>query len=162
MKAENKLNSNLTLISKICCIKVGRSQLFMILPHSQWEIFFRNTNFLKIFINNPQNLYYPLVLNTQNENYMKVWYPQLRRRQHGKPSKSPWADSAPPPALLGLRLKKISFVLKMIYLYGILDAFNPKKSGGGGIRPRRLWRLAVLSATKPGVSNLHVIFILGV
>ena len=64
------------------------------------RFFIRNANFSKIFINNPQNLYYPLVLNTQNENYMKVWYPQLRRRQHGKPSKSPWAGSAPPLALL--------------------------------------------------------------
>ena len=62
----------------------------------RWDFFIRNTNFSKIFINNPQNLYYPLVLNTQNENYMKVWYPQLRPRQHGKPSKSLRAHSTPP------------------------------------------------------------------
>ena len=77
------------------------------------RFFFRNANFSKIFINNPQNLYYPLVLNTQNENYMKVWYPQLRPRQHGKPSKSLRAHSTP-PTLFRVKLSLVE-ILRNFY-----------------------------------------------
>ena len=77
MKAENILNSNLTLISKICCIKVGRSQLFMISPHFQWEIFFRNANFLKIFINTPQFFFHSCVHKIINSIYTNFGTPTL-------------------------------------------------------------------------------------
>ena len=96
MKAENILNSNLTLISKICCIKVGRSQLFMISPHFQWEIFFRNANFLKIFINTPQFFFSFMCSQDNKLNLHQFWYPYLDHRQNAKQSKSLSLKSTPP------------------------------------------------------------------
>ena len=43
------------------------------------------------------------------------------------------------------------------------ETFNPKKAGGGvDSTPPAIFKLAVLSGMKLGVSNLHVIFIFGV
>ena len=45
---------------------------------------------------------FQMILNTKNENYMKVWESQLCPKASGERSKSWWADSTPPP-FLGLK-----------------------------------------------------------
>ena len=37
------------------------------------DLFFQNSKFSKFFLYNPQDSFPTLILNTQNENYMKVW-----------------------------------------------------------------------------------------
>ena len=49
MKAENILNSNLTQKSRICYIKVGESQFFMISPHFRGDFFFVSKIFQNFF-----------------------------------------------------------------------------------------------------------------
>ena len=75
MKAGNILNANLTQKNTIWFEKLGENWFFKKKFSVSLRFFFRNANFSKFFINNPQNLYYALVLNTQNKNYMKVRHP---------------------------------------------------------------------------------------
>ena len=60
-------------------------------------------NFSKFFFDNPQIFFLRMILNTKNENYMKVWQSWPHPTGHGRPSKSRWADSTPPP-FLGLNI----------------------------------------------------------
>ena len=71
MKAENILKSNLTWKNTIYYKKFCKKWVFQNFRFIFDGIFFSKS---KIFIYNPPNLYFSLVLETQNENYMKVWY----------------------------------------------------------------------------------------
>ena len=74
MKAENILNSNLTSKNTICYKEKIIIFFFKIFAPVSTKFFFSNPNFFKNFFYNPKKLFSPLVLNTKNGNYMKVWH----------------------------------------------------------------------------------------
>ena len=101
MKAGDILNSNLlsknTIVGKNF-VKTGFSKFLL------W-ILRRKKNFEGKFFGNfflpPTNSCFPIVLNTKNEKYMKVWCSSLHPRQNGKLSKLLWVVPTP------LRLLKV-------------------------------------------------------
>ena len=71
MKAENILNSNLTSKNTICYKKYFKKKYFKIFAPVSTKFFFFELKFFKKNFYNPQKLFFPLVLNTKNGNYMK-------------------------------------------------------------------------------------------
>ena len=71
MKAENILNSNLTSKNTICYKKYFKKKISKFSPRFSTKFFFFEFKFFKKIFYNPKKLFFPLVLNTKNGNYMK-------------------------------------------------------------------------------------------
>ena len=118
MKAENILNSNLTWKSRICYIKVGGNQFFMISPNFRQDFFFRNENFSKFFINNPQFFFHPHVHKMLNDKYMRFDNPS--HLIHRMPSN--WMSCGQivtPPGLL--RVKNVQLIYCPPWIKSVSD-----------------------------------------
>ena len=108
MKAENILNSNLTWKSRICYIKVGGNQFFMISPNFRRDFFFRNENFSKFFINNPQFFFHPHVHKITNYKYIDFYTPTLTTDKVTSISKR-YGCLAPPSTFLRVKGQVVFF-----------------------------------------------------
>ena len=77
MNAEIILNSYFTSKNTICYEKICVKWIFHNFPQDLGEIFFRNSNFLKILIYNPKRFYPPQFHKTINHNYKKYGTPNF-------------------------------------------------------------------------------------
>ena len=103
MKAGNILNANLTQKNTICVEKIAKKCFFKKKFLSFVEIFFSYRKFFENFPKQPPKFILSTCFKHPKWKLHEGLIPPASSWQHGKPSKSPRADSAPPPALLGLR-----------------------------------------------------------